>query len=56
MDRPTLLRSSAAIRKLDLPAACSLRSRLSSSGVHLLLLFAGTAQRHFIKKSRPPFA
>jgi hypothetical protein len=41
---PMLLRNSAAIEKLDLPAALSSRSRLSAWVVHLLLLFAGTAQ------------
>ena len=44
-----LLRNSAAIAKLDLPAAWSFRSRSSSSGLHLLLLFAGTAG-HSIEK------
>jgi hypothetical protein len=61
---PTLLRSSAAIEKLDLPAACNSRSRLSSSFVHLLLLFAGTGQRlpkkagrrsHSVRPNEPSF-
>jgi hypothetical protein len=48
---PMLLRNSAAIEKLDLPAACNSRSRLSSSGVHLLLLFAGTARPFQLKEA-----